>query len=236
MIEQVFEKLITWAVNTIETSSNQPILPHAIIVLNAAEHTNREGFWDSSSNTDDILKDISNIVDKNEMFSTWARFWRDRGKPIGTLQDLVLCYYSSIKIVRVPNEARPMLVHQQVTHLYDAILDVSQKAQKSRSHARMLLDFDELQKYMREAFGVFSREFKGSFDFAKSSSRNSSIPADFSGNISKLLLGAIEIWKDDPDIKPQAIFFELSWMIASCIMLDCSRRKEKGNSTLLIKK
>jgi len=96
VIEQVFEKLVTWAVNAIETSSNQPILPHAIIVLNNHEDYAGPGY--TSLNTSDILQDVSHIIELNKTFATLARFWRERGKPIRTLSELLLCYYSSIEV------------------------------------------------------------------------------------------------------------------------------------------
>lgn len=96
MIEQVFEKLVTWAVNAIETSSNQPILPHAIIVLN--KHDDYLKLGGAPTNTKDILNDISHVIDLNKTFLKWAEYWRERGKPIKTLSDLVLCYYSSIEV------------------------------------------------------------------------------------------------------------------------------------------
>ena len=37
VIESVFERLIEWAAAALETSSNQPVLPSAIIALNATE-------------------------------------------------------------------------------------------------------------------------------------------------------------------------------------------------------
>ena len=75
VIEKVFEQLIHWATNAIETSSNQPILPHAIIVLNASEHDNHEGFWDSGLNTEEILASVSKVLDTNERLSVWADSW-----------------------------------------------------------------------------------------------------------------------------------------------------------------
>lgn len=98
VIEKAFEQLISWATNAIEASSNQPILPHAIIVLNASVHDNHKGFWDSELNTREILASVSKVLDTNEKMRGWADSWRRRGKTIETVRDLVLCYYSSIEV------------------------------------------------------------------------------------------------------------------------------------------
>lgn len=95
----MFERLITWAAAAIETSSNQPVLPHAIIVLNASENDLDEKLWDVPANTESILEDLARTVNRNETFKKWAQFWRERGKEINTLTDLVLCYYSSVQVL-----------------------------------------------------------------------------------------------------------------------------------------
>ena len=98
VIEGVFEELLSWATNAIETSSNQPVLPHAIIVLNASDHDNRPDFWNSKSNTAEILKSVSRVLNTNERLRFWVDSWRERGKNIATLGELILCYYSSIEV------------------------------------------------------------------------------------------------------------------------------------------
>lgn len=101
VVEHVFERLITWAAAAIETSSNQPVLPHAVIVLNASEHDIDEKLWDVPANTQSILEGLARTVNRNETFKKWAQFWRERNKPINTLLDLVLCYYSSVQVRNV---------------------------------------------------------------------------------------------------------------------------------------
>ena len=95
-IEQVFEKLVTWAANAIETSANQPILPHVIIVLNKHEDFVLAG--GENADTTIILNDVARVIDKNETLSSWTTHWRDRGKVIETLSDLIHCYYSSVEV------------------------------------------------------------------------------------------------------------------------------------------
>jgi hypothetical protein len=100
-VENVFERLIEWAEAAIETSSNQPVLPHAIIALNASEHTINPSMWDVFKNTSSILEDLARTVNRNATFKKCAQFWRERGKTINSLEQLVLCYYSSIQVLRM---------------------------------------------------------------------------------------------------------------------------------------
>ncbi|KAK8075762.1 hypothetical protein PG997_010425 [Apiospora hydei] len=227
-IEHVFEKLVKWAAAAIETSSNQPVLPHAIIALNASEHDIDVKLWDVKFNTETILEDLAHTVNRNETFKKWAQFWRERGKAIDNLLDLVLCYYSTIQIIRLPADGRPKLMAEQVEKLYKATLSGCIAARGARNEVRMLLDVEDMHAYLQEAFNHYSKTLESPFDFVQASFRNSPIPPDFGGNILKLALGMTHLWKDHPQIQAPQIFSELSYMVASCIMLDSSRHKNKG--------
>jgi hypothetical protein len=98
VVEHVFERLVNWAAAAIETSSNQPVLPHAIIVLNASENDIDPKLWDVNANTNIILDDLAKTVNQNETFKKYAQEWRQRGKNIETLEQLLLSYYSSVQV------------------------------------------------------------------------------------------------------------------------------------------
>ena len=90
----------------------------------------------------------------------------------------------------------------------------------------MLLNSDELQPYLQYAFDHFSRDLDTPFDFVQASFSNNPIPADFGGNILKLAINIMEVWKDH--LNGPDIFKELSFMVASCIMLDSARHRTLG--------
>lgn len=94
----------------------------------------------------------------------------------------------------------------------------------------MLLDAEELQSYLQSAFDHFARSLDRPFDFVEASFSNSPIPLDFGGNILKLALNLMRVWKNRIDI--EVIFQELSYMVASCIMLDSARKKNPGKTLI----
>lgn len=98
----------------------------------------------------------------------------------------------------------------------------------------MLLDAEELQSYLQCAFDHFALELDRPFDFVQASFSNSPIPLDFGGNILKLAINFMHVWEDKADIR--VIFQELSYMVASCIMLDSVRNKNKGGSACACKR
>jgi hypothetical protein len=91
---------VEWASAALETASNQPILPYALIVLNACEDETLPELWDSDTSTRSIFKSLVDTVRKNLVFKRHARLWMERGRSVDTLEDLMLCYFSSIKVFR----------------------------------------------------------------------------------------------------------------------------------------
>jgi hypothetical protein len=97
-IELVVKQLIEWAAAALETTCNQPILPYAIIVLNASEHDINPLLWDVDFATNSLLESLAETVDRTPAFVEHAKFWRDRHKDIQSLKDLILCYYSDVRV------------------------------------------------------------------------------------------------------------------------------------------
>ena len=91
----------------------------------------------------------------------------------------------------------------------------------------MLLDADELQPYLQFAFDHFACDLDSPFDFVQASFINSPIPFNFGGNILKLAINLMEVCENQID--GRTLFTELSYMVASCIMLDSARSKIRGS-------
>jgi len=227
VIESVFERLIDWAAAALEKSSNQPVLPHAIIVLNASENDIHPDLWDVDIATERMLESMSRNVHQNATFKKYAHFWRERDRNITTIRQLIHAYYSSVRVVRIPTSGRPNLIQRQVYKLQEQIGSACAKARERKATLRMLLNADELQTYLQFAFDHFACDLETPFDFVQASFTNSPIPLDFGGNILKLALSLMETWENAID--GEIIFTELSYMVASCIMLDSARSKIRGN-------
>jgi hypothetical protein len=101
VVESVLEQLVSWAAAALEMSSNQPVLPHVIIALNASENDIDESQWDSDIATESVLESLSRTVFKNATFKKYAQFWRERQRQIETVEQLVGSYYSSIRVRRL---------------------------------------------------------------------------------------------------------------------------------------
>lgn len=217
-----------WAAAALEKSSNQPVLPHAIIVLNASENDIDPDLWDVHTSTSRLFESLSRTVFQNAKFKRYAQFWRERNRQIETVEQLLHSYYRSVNVVRVPTGGRPNLIQSQVAKLYSYIEVACGIARERKAELRMLLDADELQPYLQYAFDHFACDLDSPFDFVQASLTNSPIPLDFGGNILKLAINIMEEWTNAAD--GQIIFTELSYMVASCIMLESARSKIRGQS------
>ncbi|KAI9701837.1 MAG: hypothetical protein M1836_001181 [Candelina mexicana] len=231
--ENVVGILIEWASAALETSSNQPVLPHTIIALNASENSLDPAEWDVRYATRSLMSSIEEVVARNPKFHHFAQFWRDRGKKIRTVEDLLLSYYSTVRVVRIPTVGRPNLINAQVAKLSSEINSANSVSQCNKRAVRMLLEADELQRYLQFAFDHFACNLDTPFDFVKASFTNNPIPLDFGGNILKLAINIMEVWENRLD--GRAIFKELSVMVASCIMLDSARHKTKGSAETILR-
>jgi hypothetical protein len=123
-------------------------------------------------------------------------------------------------------KGRPNLIQKQVGNLFHGILTASRSARIRKKQLRMLLDAEELQSYLTYAFNHFASTLSTPFDFVQASFSNSPVPLSFGGNILKLAICLMEVWKDK--VSANTLFQELSYMVASCIMLDAAKQKNKG--------
>lgn len=220
----VIGKLLAWAAASIEKSVNQPTLPHAIIALNATDMGVDPKEWDVDYATQTLMSNVAQAIHRDPKYGEYADYWMRRGRVIRTTKDLLLCYYSSITVVRIPTKGRYMLIDEQAGKLHKQITLKCSSSYFARRKARMLSNSDELNVYLQYAFDHFSQDLDTPFNFIEVAFKNNPIPMDFGGNILKL---AVAIRKRR-NYAGRRIFQELAGMVASCVMLDCVRHNLKG--------
>jgi hypothetical protein len=224
--------LLGWASSSMEKSLNQPTLPHAIIALNATDIGVDEREWDVEHATERLLSTVAGSIHRDAKYKEYADFWTGRGRDIRTMKDLLLCYYSSIRVVRIPKKGgRYMLIDEQVSRLHQEITTSCSRSYYSKRRARMLSNSDELHVYLQSAFDHFSQNLERPFNFIEVAIKNNPIPLDFGGNILKLAVALKDrgLFESGP-----RIFRELSTMVASCIVLDCVRHNLRGKFSSFI--
>lgn len=219
----VLTLLIKWERSSIEKSVNQPILPHAIIAPNATSTKFDHSAWNPEHATESLLADVAGAVDQDPAFKELKEYWGRKGRNIHTVKDLLLCYYSSITVVRIPGDGRYMMIDEQIQKFHDTLSKRCRESFNTKSRSSMLFNSDSLNAYLHSAFEHFSSDLNKPFNFMDILFKINPIPFNFRGNILKLAV-AMKVRYDDPT----KIFEKLSFMVASCIGLDCVRQNFKG--------
>lgn len=218
--------LLEWGAASLEKSVNQPTLPHAIIALNTTELGISNEEWEVRFATDSLLeanKDCLDRLNGHPFFYQLADQWKARGRTINTILDLIHCYYSTFKVVRIPVKGRYQLLHDQVFKLHEMIAESCDLSFETKQKARMLSTSDELNVYIQSAFDHFAKTLETPFNFVEVSLKNNPIPDDFGGHILQL---AIAVQSRGRRRKSSWIFEKLHYLVASSVMLDCVRHRK----------
>ncbi|KAK6835070.1 hypothetical protein PG987_009764 [Apiospora arundinis] len=231
----VLGKLLHWGAASIDKSLNQPVLPHAVIVLNATDTNVDAREWDIAAATQMLMSDIQGAVHREPALQEHVRTWSGRGKAIKTTQDLLECYYTSISVVRIPYKGSYMLMHEQAGKLSALIKDRCARSHVRKKEVRMLASTERLQFYLQAACDHFTRDLDTPFDFVRETLRHSPVSRNFEGNILNLALLIKDQTKNVTlTNRAEAIFRAMAPMIASCVMFDTVRQNLLGSASQLL--
>ena len=223
----VMKKVIRWALVPFEKSLGQPTLPHLVVAINQTG-TNIDGNqWDYMKATRSILIEMDSLIHTDTELRGYVEKWRTYGKEIKDTEALLNCYYSSVWFVRLPatGDCRHTLLHKQMNKLHSVITESCARSHYWKKRTGMLSNSEDLQVYLQHAYDHFSKNLDDPFDFIKVGLEIRPIPSDFGGNIAKL---AVAVHHHQPSIDFGNIFYKLSVIVASCIMLDIQRHNRLG--------
>ncbi|KAI5805984.1 acyl transferase/acyl hydrolase/lysophospholipase [Geopyxis carbonaria] len=231
-LENSIFQLIEWAETALEISVNQPILPHVILIMNSVNTAETENIWKDDCTTKQLNKFNHSI--KMPPLSKFASDWKRRGKPIETLQELVSCYYSSIRISYIPDfNGRPQFVLEQYDSLYNNIHESVEKTREEKQQAQLLLKSEDMNAYFGYAFDHFSEHETKPFNFLQAAFTHNPVPGTFSSHIMKSALCLMKSRIFVGEKRKSSFIFEfLAPFVASCIVLEVCRNdmllKEKA--------
>ncbi|KAK0366375.1 hypothetical protein LTR94_003465 [Friedmanniomyces endolithicus] len=222
----VLTKLLDWGVAALEKSINQPALPHCVVALNGTDPAVDEREWDINFATQSLLSSVKGALDYVEgvpRFRELAEHWRSLGKHIYTVEDLILRYYSSFKVIRIPSKPRYMTINEQIGKLHLMIKSNCEESFRAKRRARMLTNADELNVYLQSGFDHFTTHLNVPFNFMQISLLRNPIPYDFGGHILQLCTTISSQQATHHPDRVAWMFEKLSVMLASCVLLDCAR-------------
>ena len=136
-IESSLVPLLRWGSASIETSVDQPALPHVIVALNAVDVHVHSGKWGLKEVTDRIL-DLANESLKHPFISELAAERRQSGVRIETIRDLLHSYYSSFTVVMIPEKSNYNILYDQISILSHCIDRCREMSHEAKRETRML--------------------------------------------------------------------------------------------------
>jgi hypothetical protein len=224
------ERLLAWGAVSLEKSINQPMLPHAIIAVNASDLGIKEEEWDVRIATARLLASVRNTLGPVShggapQIIKYKERWNEK-KRISTVEDLIRCYYSSFTVVRLPKEGSYQLLNQQIDKLHKQIVHCCELSHDTKRAAGMLSTSDQLNIYLQSAFDHFSKGLDKPFNFIEVSLKNKPIPLDLGDHVLQLATAMRSLRADQSGVR---LFQNLSYIVASCVLLDCVRYR-KGMS------
>ena len=209
-----------------ESATNQSVLPHAIVVLNKSNYSLGEEAYDIDAATKKLLSDANQSLTFNPAIDRHVHLWRQgHDKDIQTAEDLLKCYYSTFRVIRIPEKGRYMLIDQQVRKLQSTISYCCRGSHRHKLQARRDLRAEELGECLQSGLDHFTASLDIPFDFLAFSWSQNPIPPGLEGNILRLALSIQNIQKG---FRGHEIFQHLSQMVASCIMLYYIHHRIRG--------
>ena len=222
--------MINWAKRSVEKSLNQPILPSAIVVLNAVEVTGGPGRWTVQDATTSFYRDVEGITTSNPELKELAKnFNVDADHRSLSARELLEFYYRSVRVIRIPAKGPDTynLINTQIVLLREEIISVCRTAHHEKRIKRRLANADDLQQYLQAGFEHFAKDIDAPFDFRTVSARNKLIAHDFGDHI-LTLARTIHYSTRQERLQPRILLGGLCSLIASCILLDYVRNNLQG--------
>lgn len=127
----------------------------------------------------------------------------------------------------MPTAGRPKLIYDQGMKLYSEISKGISMVHANKTKLRMLLNIFDFHTYFQHALNHFCQHIDIPFDFCKASFSNGQLSSTFSQNLLAMASSMINL-PNKP--KPLRIFENLSFLIASCILIHATRRNLLGSA------
>lgn len=232
----VLTKLIDWGAAALERSINQPVLPHCIVTLNCSDATIDPSQWDSDCATQALLSSVRGAINLTEgvpRFRALADHWRKLGRDICSVEDLILCYYSSFRVVRLPTSSHFNRMQEQIAQLRRTIRQCCYRSSEAKRRTRMQSDAVELGTYLQSGLDHFTSQLDLPFDFMQVSLAQNPIPHSFGDHILQLCLAIQRLCLGKQD-ETRRLLERVGTFVASCVLLDCAHYRKGRLETLSI--
>lgn len=227
-------KLLDWAAVAMERSVNRATRPHCVVVLNASDVGVRNEEWDMEWATKNLLAGVQDALDPERgvpRFRMLADRWRHLGKRIDTAEDLIMCFYSSFRVIRIPSTPHYRAIDGQLRKLDNAIRETCRLSTDAKRRARMSLTAEEQQVYLSQCFDHYATRLDTAFDFTQVALRDRPIAQGFDRHALEFVITLSKRASSVGSNDIRSIFRSINALFASYILVDCVRFRKGSTET-----
>ncbi|KAE8443409.1 hypothetical protein EG329_001890 [Mollisiaceae sp. DMI_Dod_QoI] len=158
--EEDIAHLIDWAHDAFISTTNQSVKPALLYIINQDNHAPLERWSKVEFATHTILEKLRS----SNRFREEQEIWSDRGVVIDSVDQLLNCYYSTFKVMFIPQflPTNPICeaaeVNDQYAALYDSISTFSWQASEDRLSAGILFDLETQSRHCMSVLEELSRD------------------------------------------------------------------------------
>lgn len=224
-------QLVDWAHDAHDFTTNQGVKPGLLYIINQDNHSNLEEWRDMEYATKCVLKKLR----KSKRFATEQELWSRRGRKVVTADQLLQCYYSSVKVVFIPQflPKEPICeaddLWQQYRLLYREVNGLSWSSSEYRREARVLFNLETLSRHSIGVLGQLAADYKSSVDLRKLAEPAQAYPCGFNGHVLNVLSRFQETAPKDQRTNEQdigteaALILKIFKYVAICIAREIKR-------------
>ena len=186
-------RLIEWAHNAHDLTTNQGIRPGLIYIINQDNHSDLNKWLDVDFATSAVL----NKLKFSEHLGQQRKLWQSRGAKVDTVVDLLSQYYSSLKVVFMPQflprqpTCSAATIKQQYLKLYRRIAQDSEISSERRQRAGVLFDMESIARHSVRVLGELAANPACCIDLHGLSAQFKAYPTNFNSHainfLSKLM-------------------------------------------------
>jgi hypothetical protein len=224
-------RLVDWAHDAFDFTTNQGVKPGLIYIINQDTHADFTKWVDVTYATERIMEKLR----KSRRFELEQVLWRERGFVVDTPDQLLGCYYNSVKVVFIPQfkpdqptcEATAM--KQQYHTLYDKINQLSWASSEKRHSSNILFDLEALSRHTTGILEQLSENYESSVDLRKLAEPRQAYPNNFKTHVLNLLSRLQKRLPNDRNTNHPQVNSEISLVrthlnyIANCIAGEVAR-------------
>ena len=158
--------LVDWARNAHDLTTNQGVKPGLLYIINQDNHSDFTKWANVQWATQTIMEKLRT----SKRFSQEKKEWEDRGATVNTAEQLLRCYYSSVRVIFIPEfiptspRCEADALKAQYEALYAEICHLSRQSADQRKRVRVLFDLESLARHSAQVLELLAKDYNRSVD------------------------------------------------------------------------